>query len=81
MAEHQQRMKGLLFNLSSTFETYVQADNSSIEGSPNKIEDALEAHRDALNDFAAAIKDHEQAVAQLMPGGTDSGSTQPVLLP
>lgn len=74
MAEHQQRMKGILYDLSETFDTYVAADNHSIEGGPDKIEDALAAHRDALNDFANAIQDHEQAMTQMMAHASNRGS-------
>lgn len=65
MAEHQQQMKSALFHLSDTFDTYLAADDRSIEGGPDKIEDALTAHRDALNDFAQAVKGHEQAIAHM----------------
>lgn len=65
MVLHQQQMKAALYALFDTFDTYVKADDSSIEGSPEKIKDALDAHRNALKDFADAIHDHEQAVAQL----------------
>ncbi len=74
MAEHQQRMKGILCDLSETFDTYVAADNHSIEGGPDKIEDALAAHRDALNDFANAIQDHEQAMTQMTAHASNRGS-------
>lgn len=74
MAEHQQQMKSALFYLSDTFYTYLAADDHSIEGGPNKIEDALTAHHDALNDFAHAVKDHEQAMAQMMTTAADHGS-------
>jgi uncharacterized protein YukE len=74
MAEHQQRMRGILFDLSDTFYTYLTVDDHSIEGPPNKIEDALVAHRDALNDFASAIQEHEQAMAQMMTHASDRGS-------
>ncbi len=74
MAEHQQQMRSALFYLSDTFYTYLAADDHSIEGGPNKIEDALTAHRDALNDFDHAVKDHEQAMAQMMPPAANHGS-------
>ncbi len=71
MAGHQQRMKTILFDLSDTFNTYVTADDQSIEGGPNKIQDALNAHRNALNEFADAIKDHDNAVSQMMTNGNE----------
>lgn len=74
MDEHQREMKSALFYLSDTFHTYLTADDRSIEGGPNKIEDALAAHRDALNDFDRAIKDHEQAMAQMMSPAAANGS-------
>ncbi len=72
MTGHQQRMKRLLFDLSDTFDRYVTEDNHSIEGGPNKIQDALNAHRDALNEFAEVIKDHEGAISQMMTQGNES---------
>ncbi len=74
MDEHQREMKSALFYLSDTFHTYLTADDRSIEGEPNKIEDALTAHRDALNDFDHAVKDHEQAMAQMMSPAAAHGS-------
>lgn len=72
MAGHQQRMKTILFDLSDTFNTYVATDDHSIEGGPNKIQDALKAHRDALAELADAIKDHESAISQMMSNGDES---------
>ncbi len=74
MAEHQQRMKAILYDLSNTFDTYVTVDDHSIEGGPNKIEDALDAHRRALVDFANAVRNHEQAMTQMMTHASDHGS-------
>lgn len=71
MAAHQQRMKGILFDLVDTFNRYVAEDNHSIEGGPNKIQDALDAHRDALNEFAEVIKDHEGTISQMMTHGDE----------
>lgn len=73
MAEHQQRMNSIAFDLSETFDAYVTEDNHSIEGGPNKIEDALNAHREALKSFADLIKEHEQAVNQMMPPAEREG--------
>ena len=81
MAEHQKRMKAILFELSNTFDNYLTVDDHSIEGGPNKIQDAFDAHRDALNDLADAIKDHEQAVARMMTGGADHGDVLLTPLP
>jgi len=72
MTGHQQRMKRLLFDLSDTFDRYVTEDNHSIEGGTNKIQDALNAHRDALNEFAEVIKDHEGAISQMMTQSDES---------
>ena len=74
MAEHQQRMKAILYDLSNTFDTYVTADDHSIEGGPNKIDDALDAHRNALTDFADVVRDHEKTMAQMMTHASDRGS-------
>ncbi len=74
MAEHQQRMKAIAFDLSNTFDAYVTVDDHSIEGGPNKIADALDAHRAALVDFANAVRDHEQAMTQMMTHASDHGS-------
>ncbi|HLH36358.1 MAG TPA: hypothetical protein VKX41_16930 [Alloacidobacterium sp.] len=85
MAEHQQRMKRLLFDLSDTLDRYITEDNHSIEGGPNKIQDALDAHRDALNEFSEVIKDHEGAISQMMTQDDESIPELPpsssVLLP
>ena len=72
MAEHQQRMKAVLFDLSDTFNTYVTVDDHSIEGSPNKILDVLNSHRAALNEFADVIKDHDGAISQMKANGAES---------
>ncbi len=75
MAGHQQRMKEILFDLSTTFDNYVKADDHGID-QPYLVEESLDAHRDALNEFADAIKDHEHAVAQLTVNGADHRNAQ-----
>jgi len=75
MAEHQQRMKEILFDLSTTFANYVKADDHGID-QPYLVEESLDAHRDALNEFADAMKDHEQAIAQMTGNGAHHGNTQ-----
>ena len=72
MTDHQQRMKAILSDLSDTFNTYVTVDDHTIEGSPNKIQDALNAHRVALNKFADVIKDHDGAISQMTANGAES---------
>jgi hypothetical protein len=74
MSEHQQRMKVILHDLSNTFDTYVTADNHSMEAGPNKIEGALDAHRAALVDLAKAVRDHEQEMTRMMSPVSDQGS-------
>ncbi len=75
MAGHQQRMKEILFDLSTTFDNYVKADDHGID-QPYLVEESLDAHRDALNEFADAIKDHEHVLAQLTVNGADHRSAQ-----
>lgn len=53
MAEHQQRMNAMLSDLSDTFNTYLTVDDNSIEGSPNKIQDALKDHESAISQMTA----------------------------
>ena len=68
MAGHQQRMKEILFDLSTTFDNYVKADDHGID-QPYMVEETLDAHRDALNELAGVIKDHEHDVAQITANG------------
>jgi hypothetical protein len=65
MMQHQQEMKGVLYDVVDTFDTYQTADDSSIESS-EPVEDALHAHRDALKEFTAAIAQHQVAMTQMM---------------
>ncbi|HZC22924.1 MAG TPA: hypothetical protein VE866_06260 [Candidatus Binatia bacterium] len=65
MMEHQQRMKSLLYDLVDTFDTYVKADDTSID-QPFAIEEAFDAQQDALKEFADAIQQHKQAMTQMM---------------
>ncbi len=85
MAGHQQRMKEILIDLSTTFDNYIKADDHGIDQS-HMIERTLHAHRDALNELADAIKDHEQAAAQMTVNGAhhsnaQSGPVPPVSIP
>ncbi len=79
MASHRQRMKEILFDLSTTFDNYVKADDHGID-QPYLVEETLDAHRDALNEFADSIKEHEQATAQMTVKGIDhsNGQSRPV---
>jgi len=76
MAGHQQRMKEILFDLSTTFDNYVKADDHGID-QPYMVEETLDAHRDALNELADAIKDHQQVVAQMTVNGAAQRNTRP----
>ncbi len=75
MAGHQQRMKEILFDLSTTFDNYLKADDHGID-QPYLVEETLDAHRDALNEFADAIKDHEHDVVQMRVNGADPSDAQ-----
>ncbi len=75
MSEHQQRMKVILHDLSNTFDIYVTADDHSMKAGPNKTDDALEAHRDALVGFANAVRDHDQEMARMMTHASAHGSS------
>ena len=76
MASHQQRMKDILFDLSTTFDNYVKADDHGID-QPYMVEETLDAHRDALNELADAIKDHEQDIARITVNGAAHKNTRP----
>ncbi len=75
MAGHQQRMKEILFDLSTSFDNYVKADDHGID-QPYLLEETLEAHRDALNELADVMKNHEQDIAQMMVNGADHSYAQ-----
>ena len=75
MAEHQKQMDSAIDELTSTFHEYLNADDHSID-QPYVMETALEAHRDALEDFAGVIKDHEHAVARMTVNGAGHSNTQ-----
>lgn len=65
MIEHQQQMKGVLYDVVDTFAQYQAADPSSSEISAT-VGMAFDEHKGALKELADAIAEHKQAMAQMM---------------
>lgn len=65
MVVHQQRMKEVLYELSSTFTAFVDADDHGID-QPYRVEETLAAYRSAFDDFSAIVHDHAQEIALLI---------------
>ncbi len=69
MVEHQQKMKGVLYDVVESFDTFEQTNdepnNPSIEVTMS-IGLAFVTHREALKELEDAIDQHKQAMAQLM---------------
>ncbi len=69
MIEHQQQMKGVLYDVVDSFDALEQANDQP--NNPNivitmYIGEAFAAHREALTELADASARHEQAMAQMM---------------
>jgi hypothetical protein len=67
MVQHQQQMKGILYDVVDTWEGYEKADGSTIEVS-NTVGMAFDEHQRALKELAAAITQHQAAMVQMKKG-------------
>ncbi len=69
MVEHQLKMKGVLYDVVESFDSFEQANdqpNNSYIVVTMSIDQAFDAHREALKELADATAQHEQAIAQMM---------------
>jgi hypothetical protein len=69
MIQHQQQMKGVLYDVVDTFDTYEMTNDAPNNPNYVPIEDigpAFAAHREALKELTGAIAQHEQAMTQMM---------------
>ena len=69
MVEHQLKMKGVLYDVVESFDSFEQANdqpNNSYIVVTMSIDQAFDAHREALKELADATAQHEQAMAQMM---------------
>lgn len=69
MIQHQKEMKGILYDVVETYDTYEETNDApnnpnyvAIEG----IGPSFEAHRAALKELTSAINQHQEAMTQMM---------------
>jgi hypothetical protein len=69
MVQHQQMMKGVLYDVVESFDTYEMTNDAPNNPNYTPIEDigpAFVAHREALKELSADIAQHQQAMEQMV---------------
>jgi hypothetical protein len=69
MIQHQQEMKGMLYDVVETFDTYEYTNDAPDNSYSTPVEEiglAFDGHRAALKELTGAIAQHKQAMQQMM---------------
>jgi hypothetical protein len=67
MVQHQEQMKGILYDVVDTWEGYIKADASGAQVS-DSVGLTFSQHQGALERLSAAITQHQTAMAQMKKG-------------